>query len=457
MLGGTFAPAFLERRFGQSSGSDCLCNAAQMERVLRREIARADRGGRGFSLVLFRVKPGQPDYNGTRQLVHVLLKRARLTDEVGWFSDNYLCAVLTGTPERGARVFAEGVIEVVARHAPRPVAVVYTYPSADVSLPGAIGAEAPSVDADGEARAEPDHYVHNHKTHNGNGNNGHGNNGHGHGPNGHHNGHKRGNGHANGFKHLNGEGASSDPSPSTDVIEIPAAAQVNNARDLLKFVQEDADAEKPGLPAGSVEDLLAAPLPWWKRVIDIAGALFGIAVFSPLMIGAALAIKLSSPGPVIFRQKRSGLGGRPFTIYKFRTMVDGAEARRKELAALSEQDGPAFKLANDPRLTALGKFLRKTSIDEMPQLFNVLKGDMSLVGPRPLPCAESEGCMQWQRHRMNITPGLTCIWQVKGRSRVGFDDWIRMDMAYMRRRTFWKDIQIIFATIPAVLLRRGAK
>ena len=141
MLGGTFAPAFLERRFGQTSGSDCLCNAAQMERVLRREIARADRGGRGFSLVLFRVKPGQPEYNGTRQLVHVLLKRARLTDEVGWFSEGYLCAVLTGTPEHGARIFAEGVIEAVSQHAPRPVAVVYTYPTADVSLPG-IGAKA---------------------------------------------------------------------------------------------------------------------------------------------------------------------------------------------------------------------------------------------------------------------------------------------------------------------------
>ena len=134
-----------------------------------------------------------------------------------------------------------------------------------------------------------------------------------------------------------------------------------------------------------------------------------------------------------------------------------SELSRKELESLSEQDGPAFKITNDPRLTPVGKFLRKTSIDEMPQLFNVLKGDMSLVGPRPLPCAESEGCLNWQKHRMNITPGLTCIWQVKGRSRVGFDDWVRMDMAYMRRRTFWKDLQIIFATIPAVLLRRGAK
>jgi lipopolysaccharide/colanic/teichoic acid biosynthesis glycosyltransferase len=451
MLGGTFAPAFLERRFGQSSGSDCLCNAAQMERVLRREIARADRGGRGFSLVLFRVKPGQPDYQGTRALVHVLLKRARLTDEVGWFSEGYLCAMLTGTPEHGARIFAEGVIETVSRHAPRPVAVVYSYPSANVSLPGALGAAprgAAQLSAAQADRSDEDHDDHDDEIHGDQG------------------GHNRVNGKANGhaLKHVNGEGASSDSRSSG----APVAARLDHqpthqptkaARDLLKFVQSgfENEIEEPGLPAGHVGDLLAAPLPFWKRVIDIVGALCGILIFSPLMIVAAIGVRLSSPGPIIFKQKRSGLAGRPFQIYKFRTMVNNAESKRKELEALSEQDGPAFKITNDPRLTTVGKILRKTSVDELPQFFNVLKGDMSLVGPRPLPCSESEGCLPWQKHRMNITPGLTCIWQVKGRSRVGFDDWVRMDMAYMRRRTFWRDIQIIFATIPAVLLRRGAK
>jgi lipopolysaccharide/colanic/teichoic acid biosynthesis glycosyltransferase len=408
-----------------------------MERVLRREIARADRGGRGFSLVLFRVKPGQPDHQGTRQLVHVLLKRARLTDEVGWFSEGYLCAMLTGTPENGARIFAEGVIENVSRHAPRPVAVVYSYPSANVSLPG-TRADAKSPRDNGDSRGDDQ------------------------GPG------KRVNGHSNGFKHLNGEGAfnnaahDADTDADSDDIQVAAKTTQKSSiepRDLLNFVQSgfDSAVEHPGLSAASVEELLAAPLPYWKRLIDIAGALFGILLASPIMAVAALLVKFSSPGPVIFTQKRSGLGGKPFQIYKFRTMINGAEAKRRELAAMSEQDGPAFKLTNDPRLTRFGKLLRKTSIDELPQLFNVLKGDMSLVGPRPLPCSESEGCLPWQKHRMNITPGLTCIWQVKGRSRVGFDDWVRMDMAYMRRRTFWRDIQIIFATIPAVLLRRGAK
>jgi lipopolysaccharide/colanic/teichoic acid biosynthesis glycosyltransferase len=198
-------------------------------------------------------------------------------------------------------------------------------------------------------------------------------------------------------------------------------------------------------------------MPWWKRAVDVAGAAVGLAVLSPVLVASAVAIKLSSPGPVIFRQKRAGLGGRPFTIFKFRTMCADAEAKKKALRAISEQDGPAFKLAHDPRITKVGHFLRKTSIDELPQLLNVLKGDMSLVGPRPLPVDEQEGCERWQRRRVDVTPGLTCIWQVKGRSRVTFAEWVRMDVAYMRRRTVFHDLSILLRTIPAVLFRRGAR
>jgi lipopolysaccharide/colanic/teichoic acid biosynthesis glycosyltransferase len=175
------------------------------------------------------------------------------------------------------------------------------------------------------------------------------------------------------------------------------------------------------------------------------------------MAGAAVAIKLSGPGEVIFRQKRAGLGGRPFTIFKFRTMVKDAEARKKQLAEKNEQDGAAFKIKDDPRVTKVGAFLRKTSIDELPQLFNVLKGDMTLVGPRPLPVNEADACEGWQRRRLDVTPGLTCIWQVKGRSRVSFAEWVRMDVAYIRRRTLWHDLVILAQTVPAVLMRRGAR
>jgi lipopolysaccharide/colanic/teichoic acid biosynthesis glycosyltransferase len=175
------------------------------------------------------------------------------------------------------------------------------------------------------------------------------------------------------------------------------------------------------------------------------------------MAAAAATIKLTSKGPVLFAQKRAGLGGKPFKIYKFRTMVVDAEALKAKLKAQNEQDGPAFKIKDDPRVTKVGKFLRKTSIDELPQLWNVLIGDMTLVGPRPLPVNESDACEGWQRRRLDVTPGLTCIWQVKGRSRVSFAEWVRMDVAYIRRRTFWHDVTILAQTIPAVLLRRGAR
>jgi lipopolysaccharide/colanic/teichoic acid biosynthesis glycosyltransferase len=143
-------------------------------------------------------------------------------------------------------------------------------------------------------------------------------------------------------------------------------------------------------------------------------------------------------------------------MYKLRTMHTGAEARKRELLAANEQDGPAFKMKNDPRVTPLGRFLRRTSIDELPQLWNVLIGDMSLVGPRPLPCDESSACTPWQRNRLDVTPGLTCIWQVKGRSRVSFDDWVRMDMQYLQRAGLLFDLKLLVQTVYVVLLRKGA-
>jgi lipopolysaccharide/colanic/teichoic acid biosynthesis glycosyltransferase len=191
--------------------------------------------------------------------------------------------------------------------------------------------------------------------------------------------------------------------------------------------------------------------------MDIIGASFGLLIFSPILIAIAIAIKLTSSGPVMFMQRRAGLGGRPFRICKFRTMGVDAEAKKQALRSISEQDGPAFKLTNDPRVTKIGKLLRKTSLDELPQFWNVLMGDMSLVGPRPLPIDEQNGVEQWQRARLEVTPGLTCIWQIKGRSQVSFADWVRMDMNYLRRRTLLGDLKILIATVPAVLLRKGAR
>jgi exopolysaccharide biosynthesis polyprenyl glycosylphosphotransferase len=179
----------------------------------------------------------------------------------------------------------------------------------------------------------------------------------------------------------------------------------------------------------------------------------------PLMGLIALAIRLTSPGPVLFRQQRSGLHGRPFNMLKFRTMVTNAEQLKQELEALNEMSGPVFKLSNDPRVTRVGRFLRRWSLDELPQLFNVLRGEMSLVGPRPLPVAEVERFDDpADRRRLSVKPGLTCLWQVGGRNEVRcFKDWVRLDLEYIDHWSLWLDLKILARTIPAVLRGTGAK
>jgi lipopolysaccharide/colanic/teichoic acid biosynthesis glycosyltransferase len=181
-----------------------------------------------------------------------------------------------------------------------------------------------------------------------------------------------------------------------------------------------------------------------------------LVVLFPFFALVALAIKLDSPGPVIFRQMRAGRGGKGFTFYKFRSMFVDAEKRRAELEALNEQGGPVFKIKNDPRMTRVGRIMRRWSIDEMPQLWNVFKGDFSLVGPRPPTLNEVPSYERWQRRRLNVPGGLTCIWQVSGRNDVAFQDWMRMDIQYILRRGFWMDVRLLFRTVTAVVTGRGA-
>jgi lipopolysaccharide/colanic/teichoic acid biosynthesis glycosyltransferase len=207
--------------------------------------------------------------------------------------------------------------------------------------------------------------------------------------------------------------------------------------------------------AASMALLFCRRLPRWKRALDVAVSSIVLLLVSPLLAVVALLIKRDSPGPILFAQRRSGLGGKPFVLYKLRTMVLDAEVRKRELLALNEQDGPAFKVQADPRVTRIGRLLRAASIDELPQLWNVLRGEMSLVGPRPLPCAETEGCRGWQLRRLDVTPGVTCIWQVRGRSRVSFAEWMRMDIRYIGSRSLWGDLKLLLHTVPALLLRKG--
>jgi exopolysaccharide biosynthesis polyprenyl glycosylphosphotransferase len=197
-----------------------------------------------------------------------------------------------------------------------------------------------------------------------------------------------------------------------------------------------------------------------KQLLDFSGAAVAlILVGSWLFPLIAIAIRLTSKGPVFFRQQRSGLNGAPFSIYKFRTMATNAEQFKHELAAMNEMSGPVFKLTNDPRITPVGRWLRKFSLDELPQLFNVLRGEMSLVGPRPLPVDEVRRFNDLaHRRRLSVKPGLTCLWQVSGRNKISdFKDWVRLDLQYIDNWSIWLDLTILLRTIPAVLMGTGAK
>jgi exopolysaccharide biosynthesis polyprenyl glycosylphosphotransferase len=207
------------------------------------------------------------------------------------------------------------------------------------------------------------------------------------------------------------------------------------------------------ITTGVLDDRAAAV----KRLIDILGSGILLTLLSPVMLATALLVKVTSRGPVLFVQDRLGRNKRLFRIYKFRTMVQGADRMLQDLEHLNEADGAAFKIRDDPRFTPVGRFLRKTSIDELPQLFNVLKGDMSLVGPRPMQVRDYNHFSEdWHRRRFSVKPGITCLWQVSGRSDIGFHQWMELDMSYIDHWSLWLDVKILLRTVSAVLQRRGA-
>ena len=205
----------------------------------------------------------------------------------------------------------------------------------------------------------------------------------------------------------------------------------------------------------------SSPLDSWplflKRILDVTVSFALLVILAPVLAMVAMMVKLTSRGPILFKQERVGRNKRRFFIYKFRTMVPNAEKLLPALEALNEAAGPVFKIRNDPRMTPIGRLLRRTSLDELPQLFNVLKGDMSLVGPRPLPLRDYEGFSEdWQRRRFSVRPGITCLWQVNGRSNVAFDHWMKLDLQYLDEWSIWLDMKILAQTIPAVMKGSGA-
>jgi exopolysaccharide biosynthesis polyprenyl glycosylphosphotransferase len=213
-----------------------------------------------------------------------------------------------------------------------------------------------------------------------------------------------------------------------------------------------------GIPLVTIQ---SGPQDGWqllsKRLIDIMASTVLLVLLAPLFIAVVLLIKWDSPGPVFFGQERVGLNKRRFRMLKFRTMLKGSDHQQCALEHLNEAEGPVFKIKNDPRITRIGAFLRRFSIDELPQLVNVLKGEMSLVGPRPLPVRDVERIdVQWHKRRFSIKPGITCLWQVNGRSNIAFNDWVRMDLDYIDKWSLGLDLLILVKTIPAVLRGPGA-
>ena len=235
--------------------------------------------------------------------------------------------------------------------------------------------------------------------------------------------------------------------------------RTNIAADFFNLnIARSVSTEIEGVPLLSFQTTIGAE--WQlllKRIFDVIASLTGLILLLPIFLALIIMIKAMSRGPAIFKQTRSGLNGRRFIMYKFRTMVEDAETKRAELEKFNSMNGPAFKMHNDPRVTRFGTFLRRSSLDELPQLFNVLKGEMSIVGPRPPLPSEVEKYEIWQRRRLSMKPGLTCLWQANGRNNVDFDKWMKMDLEYTDTWSLSLDFKILLKTIPAVLFSVGAK
>lgn len=434
---------FLQRVFGRALPGRVRGVHSRDAMQLRLEIerARAVRANRNLSLLILGYeRPLDPTGKMIEQLADRVLQRVRMTDELGWLDGGQLGVILPDTTHDGAQKLADDVCQLCQGDLPTPDCLIYLHP-ADETQAAVEDSGAGNGRAVRQAQVLPlpDGLDFNR-------------------PDGHAHGHENGNG-----RHHSSDGARADEAGGDDSTsgEGNVALAVRREVTLAMKPPQRNNGSTSGLAGRAVrtarlDDFFAQGLPLWKRSLDVFLAGLLLVVLSPLMFVVAVAIRLTSRGRVLFVQRRTGLAGRPFHCFKFRTMYEGAHDEQSDLRSLSTQDGPAFKLPDDPRTTVIGKSLRATSIDELPQLWNVLRGEMSFVGPRPLPVAEAADCKPWQQRRHDVTPGLTCIWQVWGRSRVSFDQWIRMDLNYVDHVSPAHDLKLIVATVPAVLARRGA-
>ena len=404
-------PKEMKRRL---KSSPLLLSSKAMELVLAKERLRCDRHGHFFALIVIQTNDDQRKHSGNELLVlgEILHKRLRLTDERGLLIKGGLGVLLPMTELHGARVVLNSIVHAATRKGLSFDAEIFTY-SGEETRSKSVGNHRPTADSDSEITFDVE------------------------------------------SNEIETIVEANSPSLKSSVSTLASANLVNRIVRADDFSQTRLSGTGNLLSTSNVPSTyICMPYPVWKRCMDIGCSLVGLALSLPVILLAAIAIKLTSKGPIFFRQMRTGQFGNAFPIYKLRTMVVDAEERKENLLQLNERDGPAFKIKNDPRVTRLGKFLRKTGLDELPQLWNVLVGHMAIVGPRPLPCKEDAMCEAWHRRRLDTKPGLTCIWQISKSRRISFSDWMRMDLKYADRRTIAGDIRLMFKTVLAVFLGR---
>jgi len=400
--------------FGRGAGyRKAFLSKRQFERAIIRERIRASRRGIPFCVVTFK-----PAFSRRRaesaKVAKLLLRNLRVTDEKSIFSNDELASLLVDTTHLGGRAVMDRL------------SLLFDDLGIDVSMELQVHDLSPD-DFEGPS---------------GSGNDGRS---------------------EQMRRHPQAVGVAVGGGLSRETWDQSSSWQTNGAvtadRRSLQLDPRKAPVSHLANEVVSSDDPLVQTVTLYgvvKRAFDVCAALLGIVLVGPLLLFAMALVRLTSPGSPIFCQTREGRRGKPFTIYKLRTMVVGAEESQQSLRELSHRDGPAFKIKSDPRVTKVGRFLRATCIDELPQLINVLFGDMSVVGPRPLPWHESRACSHWQRRRLDIRPGLTCFWQINKSSVETFDDWMRLDLAYVDRRSLRVDLELILRTMSVALLGRGS-
>ena len=426
----------------QVAGYPLVLPQEQFENEIAKETERSNRRdkAREFALISFDFSDRQADDRKISNLALDLTRRLRISDTIGWFNLR-LAVLLPETGQHGAIAVANELAKIASNHGVHLETAVSIYPWDDnltkiaEELREEVSFKSPDDSHDDDNFPSGGHGSFDHR--------------------------RRDLQHQTGSPHI-GSGLSGSSieheNDSNDGSDDGMLSAIGLTGGAVATAVAPATTKVKSLPHGTGHSIhfRSEKTPAWKRAMDISCSGAGILLLSPVFIGAAIAIKLSAPGPVFFRQMREGKDGKPFGILKFRTMVVDAEERQEALRGQSEQDGPAFKLKDDPRVTKVGKYLRKSCIDELPQLFNVLVGQMSLVGPRPLPVGESEQCNAWQRQRLSVLPGCTCIWQAHGGRDIKFAEWMRMDLEYIQKRSLFCDLKLILDTVYIAVLHKGS-